>query len=136
MEKEFLPYDLALRLKALGFDEPCLYGYDTFGTVISTSAKWENWNKSLQLTSAPLYHQAFRWFREKYGFDSSFEDDIVEDDSNEEIQMWDFFIFKTKQKSDNKVMTFCSNNFDTYIESYSREEAELACLKKIIEIVE
>ena len=28
MEKEFVPYELALRMKALGFDEPCFGYYD------------------------------------------------------------------------------------------------------------
>jgi len=63
--KEFVSYEDALELKKLGFNEPCLYGYDTFAAVISTSTKWENWNQSLQLVSAPLYQQAFRFFRGK-----------------------------------------------------------------------
>ena len=29
MEKEFVPYELAVKLKALGFDEPCLDQYKT-----------------------------------------------------------------------------------------------------------
>jgi hypothetical protein len=54
MGKEFVPYQQALELKELGFDEPC------FG----------EFNKDEKdgniFTSAPLYQQVFRWFREKY----------------------------------------------------------------------
>lgn len=28
MEKLFLPYELALEIEALGFDEPCLFDYN------------------------------------------------------------------------------------------------------------
>lgn len=28
MNKEFVPYDLAMELKELGFNEPCICGYD------------------------------------------------------------------------------------------------------------
>ena len=85
--------------------------------------------------SAPTYSQAFRFFRDKFKFDCSFEDEIVENDEVEEVEMWNFFIYKTKQKVDDKVMEFCSNNFHSYIECFSREEAELPCLRKLIEIV-
>lgn len=35
MNKEFVPYELAVKLKALGFDEPCLASYETaFGKGI------------------------------------------------------------------------------------------------------
>jgi hypothetical protein len=31
MEKEFVPYELALRMKTLGFDEPCMaHGAESF----------------------------------------------------------------------------------------------------------
>jgi hypothetical protein len=39
MEKEFVPYELALKLKKLGFDEPCfgLYEHGKLGYSFSTS---------------------------------------------------------------------------------------------------
>jgi hypothetical protein len=30
MEKEFVPYGLALRMKVIGFDEPCLGSYYSY----------------------------------------------------------------------------------------------------------
>jgi hypothetical protein len=47
MNKEFIPYEQALELKELGFDEPCI-------------AIW------IDTIPLPLYQQVFRWFREKY----------------------------------------------------------------------
>jgi len=59
MNKEFVPYEQALELKELGFDEPCIMTYLN-GEL----------DKELFLFNhsilAPLYQQAFRWFREKH----------------------------------------------------------------------
>lgn len=68
MEKEFIPYEQALDLKQLGFDEPCMAqwndsnGFDGFGGNYRNS--YFNYPDQI---AAPLYQQAFRWFREKYG---------------------------------------------------------------------
>ena len=128
MNKEFVPYTEAFELKQLGFDEPC------FGWFASDKSLVKDITTKTDFILAPTFSQAFKLFREKYGYDCSFEDELVYDDDDKEIEMWDFFIYKTKQGSDKK-MTFCSNNHDTYVESFCREEAELACLRKLIEIV-
>ena len=36
MEKEFVPYELALRMKELGFDEPCFGYYNNKGYSLLT----------------------------------------------------------------------------------------------------
>ena len=85
MEKEFVPYELAVKLKALGFDEPCfgyyvdgeLRGvnlgieqlggiepyYQRFGFHTLSNHNIDNPNKIV--TTSPTYSQAFRWFRDK-----------------------------------------------------------------------
>ncbi len=102
MEKEFiiefLPYELALKMKQLGFNEPGIASRDM--------------GKGQGLIQIPLYQQAFRWFREKYGLYS-----VI--DGLEHRQY-----YKITQ------LNSCSKEYDTY------EEAELACLEKLIEIVE
>ena len=55
MKNEFIPYEQALALKNLGFDEPC------FGTASDIDITLRSDIKM------PLYQQAFRWFREKHG---------------------------------------------------------------------
>ena len=75
MNKEFVSYELAVKLKELGFDEPCLGFYDGkgdttlyFNNLRNGSGDFEPFNNNKRLTwfGAPLYQQAFRWFREKY----------------------------------------------------------------------
>ena len=115
MKKEFIPYEQALALKELGFDEPCLTSYNENGKIFKV---WENEIvMGITKCSAPLYQQVFRWFREKYG-----------------LYSW------TTMELGNKS-TFCwvlsgehtSTQYAAYFHTY--EEAELACLKKLIEIV-
>lgn len=52
MNKEFIPYEQALELSELGFDEEC-FTYNDNSKIFRAGV---------------LYQQAFRWFREKYGF--------------------------------------------------------------------
>ena len=125
MKNEFVPYDVALAMKELEFDEPCVavyYGdYDErdFENGIALEYResqyyaQKGWSKGLL---APLYQQAFRWFREEYdmaheityagakGRYNAFTDDWVYDSNGE-------------------------------LKKFSYEEAELACLRKLIEIV-
>jgi hypothetical protein len=114
MGKEFVNYEQAIALKELGFDEKCLMYYDYSWTLIE-SGVYE--------CKAPLYQQAFRWFREKHNLFGCIDlhtstpihwyiriDDIIKND----------YIYHSE---DNDL------KFKTY------EEAELECLKKLIEIV-
>ena len=81
MNKEFIPYEQALALKELGFDEPCLstYTWDGFKHDVLTCISENpviikerlNSNNDKYTYSAPLYQQAFRWFREKYQLHST-----------------------------------------------------------------
>jgi len=69
MEKEFLPYQESLELKELGFNEKCAAHYIDEDDL---ELKWKIYrNLSFNTDNcvqAPLYQQAFRFFREKYDF--------------------------------------------------------------------
>lgn len=69
MKKEFLPYKEALALKELGFDEKCAAHYLDEDDL---ELKWEIYrNLSFNTDNcvqAPLYQQAFRFFRDKFNF--------------------------------------------------------------------
>ena len=117
MKKEFVPYEQALELKELGFDEPCLFGFDNCSTPMRCSDLRTNEQKfngvnynSSTYTSQPTFSQAFRWFREKYKVHSSPK-------RYDETKWWV------------EWGTWTSPVFETY------EEAELAWLNKLIEIV-
>jgi hypothetical protein len=122
MNKEFIPYEQALELKELGFDEACICYYDIedIYKLKPTPMKEEinsfPFNSISTMVAAPLYQQAFRWFREKgYRFTLS---------SDYENGIYYFDVWKS-----NQFMFETDYIYNTY------EEAELACLKKLIEIV-
>lgn len=66
MEKEFIPYDLALRMKQLGFDEHCL-GYYTndkdYPFILDVRNLKDKYKEEIKV---PTWNQAFEWFREKH----------------------------------------------------------------------
>lgn len=121
MEREFVGYEEALALKELGFNELCfgyfhyiykkdLIVYPIKGCVNSALLEKE--------VSAPLFQQAFRFFREKYQIEC--------------------YIKSLYEQKENKGFYFGLDDYksrDFYSKTYvSYEEAELACLKKLIEI--
>ena len=127
MTKEFIPYEQALALKELGFDEPCFGYYGDNQELIwkSDYTPWVNSERMLidnKFCSAPTFSQAFRWFRDKRGLVSwiSFRIDL------KKKYLWYITDVKNIAARDGDYI------FDILIESY--EEAELACLKKLIEI--
>jgi hypothetical protein len=120
MTKEFVSYDIALKLKKLGFDEPCLARWIEKDSRDGGGLKLEIWNDEDTVfevkswTKAPTWQSAFRWFREQ-GFISE-----VTSLSNDEYEFYIKWSF---------AYSFLSDIYKTY------EEAELACLDKLIEIV-
>lgn len=127
MNKEFIPYEQALELKELGFDEPC-FGY--FHPIHNNQLLLSTMFRSYYPNNAPLYQQAFRWFRNKHGFIG------IPNVSNYTSE--DKYVFDIFQKGNDEIyfegsdLTFKKKGkkeYDTY------EEAELACLNKLIEIV-
>ena len=71
MEKQFIPYELALKLKELGFDEPCIGAYnmsDGNKFMIATQLSSYNINTGknsdisiIEKVTAPLWQQAFQF---------------------------------------------------------------------------
>jgi hypothetical protein len=127
MEKEFLPYDRALKLKAIGFDERCFTRYYESGKL-ADSLSYLHHNYFGQV-NAPTFQQAFRWFREKYNL---FGEIYIANFGADEYSFDIYDLYEEKTKYDNFIGAGASysGTFDTY------EEVELACLDKLIEIVE
>ena len=123
MKTEFIPYEQALELKQLGFDEPCFAFYDESLYFPNNKNQYGTFcNQPLDASSctAPTYSQAFRWFREKYNLDSYLKPEIVK-----KVRTYDYYIW-------------IDNNEDLEIGVYklsTYEEAELECLVKLIDIV-
>ena len=111
MESLFCPYKQSLALKELRFEEPCMRGWDKNGKI------WYHPDSDIVLDN-PTFSQAFRFFREKYGLHY-----II----CKNIQM-DGYGYREVT-----LIPYMEENENTIFKTY--EEAELECLKKLIEIV-
>ena len=120
MNKEFCTYEQALALKELGFDEPC------FGSYVKGN-EYKDWTLYFEggtflakdypeFISTPLYQQAFRWSRDEYKLVFNFISySIVKPGEYHWSITW-----HDVAKASGIVKTY--------------EEAEQACLYKLIEI--
>lgn len=106
MKKEFIPYEQALELKEIGYDIPSI-----------SSEHGNIWEREI------LYQQAFRWFRDK--------------------KLSDSCVCRYQSKIDGGIYYYYVINHDYGVEETkhygeafsSYEEAELACLNKLMKIV-
>jgi hypothetical protein len=127
MEKEFISYELALRIKQLGFNENCYRVGNPNGAICwrfmdVAGVEGVGIDDILQVyfderwAEIPTFSQSFRWFRENYGY-------------------WSYIKEATKGTCRFYIEKFDEKFFNSdIIDSY--EEAELTCLEKLIEIVE
>ena len=136
-QKEIVPFEQAVGLKRLGFNGSCNYLYNSTDDVpkpfLCDVGLSQDWNSlyihetNRHLMSAPTFSQVFNWFRINYQLPSwvytsdnkKFYYSILK---NKRFMMSDFYVI-TKTK--NPVRPY-----NTY------EEAELACLMKLIKIIE
>jgi len=120
MEKEFIPYEQALDLKELGFDGTnCMRFYNAELSLENTFLYSGN-------VGAPLYQQAFRWFREKHGICTWIQRLYTDD----HVPYYRYSCEKSIESPPNYNRTWV-----TLKEHITYEEAELACLNKLIETV-
>ena len=124
MEKEFIKYEQALELNELGFDYQCANYYSHYGNgqvhlnnLVLCSKIGVETNRDKGIL-APLYQQVFRWFREKHNIIGLVEGGYDDGKNIFTYVIWNGF------KDD-----WCNEHVSTY------EEAELECLRKLIEIV-
>jgi len=130
MKKEFVPYELALELKKLGFDEPCLGAYyQKELRIVHLESKPTQLD---YIILAPLYQQAFRWFREKFGFYYTIWPEFYKNGINFN---WQIRWYLPKDKWTKYVISDGTMQYGDNGEYPSQENAQLACLKKLIEIV-
>jgi len=134
MEKEFVPYELALRLKTLGYNEPCMVYFEqgilkrfepNFLDVQILNSDFNNRLEGHHLSScsAPTWQSAFKWFREKYHIIGEVK---FKGGKTTKTAWYDYLIYSEINWDDKNP----NEQWKTY------EEAETACLTKLIEIVE
>jgi hypothetical protein len=155
MNKEFIPYEQALALKELGFDEECFSYYNLKEEIIFKSC----YNKVPIIMSGkkcgiPLYQQAFDFFEEKYFLSGEIQKQapyqkvtkpywwyMIQDEKGEDLSDWqhrfNVILDKAHQNiegnfvDDDKFIKFL---YDDNFAFETRNEAKLECLKKLMEI--
>ena len=121
--KNFVPYTLAIKLKELGFDEPC-FGYwyteqESYKKVDIQISTIDFLSDEQDYILAPLWQQAFDWMREKHDLQYWLHDGGM---------LGKTFIKITGYKHDKFYMSSS--------EPMEYEEAQEQCLIKLIEIVQ
>lgn len=145
MKELFIPFEQALVLKELGFNEPCfgfyvdgeLRGinlgieelggvgpyYQRFGFHNISNSDINNTTKVV--TTAPIYSQAFKWFRDTYKLHQRIE----------QYYGVNFYFHIEDMVHHRRFDLYPVAVLRVYNESTSQEAAELECLKRLIEIV-
>ena len=123
MKNEFVTYEQALALKELGFDEMCFASIDNFSKLPYVPSKGGNYLNSKDYergnsAACPLKQQVFRWFREKYELGHTICP----------------YYFNTSITELQDVDDYPPQH-EVYVSSpFTYEEAENACIDKLIEI--
>ena len=119
MNREFIPYEQALEIKELGFDEECFGYYFELRNPSEGILTIEKCKNNIDGCLAPTFSQVFRWFRNKHHIDvvigATYDRGKTYYLRIETGPTWGYQYF------DDKSITY--------------EEAEIAVLKKMIEIV-
>lgn len=121
MKEQFLTYEQALALKELGFDEPYYFATYLDSANLIPREEEDGWDLSKGII-APLYQQAFRWFRDKKLTDASINRHGTHDGGYS--YRWDIV---------HEYGVYEERHFKLGYKTY--EEAEDACINEIIELI-
>ncbi len=143
MNKEFIPYEQALELKELGFNEECFGFYTLEGCYFPNTTEL---NSLSYACASPLYQQAFDWFRKQV------YPQIVINEKGDYVQGMlsllplvyhnTYVIHVIKASTSYTIDNFSGAQIPSYETAHkfngnavpTYEEAQLECLKKLIEI--
>ena len=129
IDQKFVPIDIAFELKEIDFKEDCfgyyMKDYDKLVILFPQVASYDNMKVEYRDVSlAPLFQQAFGWFRENHSLyvepcrDGGMWSMVVRDFSNEDEE--------SPQSDKYKVWTIVGDDY---------YRVEIHCLEKLIEIV-
>ena len=141
MTKEFVLFEEALALIKLNFDNPCFGFYENFTKELNIQGFQTSdcplhnqylCKKDDNLILAPSYQQAFKFFRDKYNLQHEL---ISAQKGSWLMTIQD--ISKTTEHGVYNGKRWDLDDLDDFNNlPHTYEQAELACLKKLIEIVE
>lgn len=132
MEEQFVPYKLALKLKELGFNEKC-FGYYADNKLYIHNSKSKNYIN----LEAPLWQQAFDWFRKKHRLDFKID---YQYDTNKKLGYKPQYFIDIHEIVDTGEILFNKQKFsiirhESFKTYKTYEEARQTCLEKLIELV-
>ena len=126
VKAEYIPYNEALKLKLLGFNEECDRAYtEEYKQLISATNG--HTNESIKDTlptkpfTAPTFSQVFKWFRDNHKLEGH-----IKSWKREGEIVYYFSVNKLGEPS-----KFNDNEF----RGKSYEDAELECIKKLINLI-
>lgn len=126
MQNLFIPYSIALQLKEIGFDEPCLFVYSN-KQLKSCSDMWDQNDKNHnQITNheyandveitAPLFEQVLNWFE-----DLGYQNYVASNSYDGKVNYW---------------FAITAPGLLTFTDATGRKtkkDAQIACIRKLIE---
>ena len=118
MNEQFVTYEIALKLKEIGFNEPCFARFNKGNFQMNKLGDWYKHNSGeidKSYLSASLWQQVIDWFRINHNYDIWIE----------HYNKDDTYIFQCPQWNSTKILGY----FKTY------EEAREKAILKAIEIV-
>ena len=87
MENQFVTYEIALKLKELGFNDECLASYHNTKIIGYEKESWlvlnedsDQFLESTFICKAPLWQQIIDWFREKQNICTNIEPITFDDE--------------------------------------------------------
>jgi hypothetical protein len=133
MENQFVSYEKAIELKELGFDELCWAWYnmpdedvrycfsEQRSPITNSHEEWsaQIWKSKVENIGLPTSSQVFKWFREKYDYYC----EIFVDDNKTFGFLISYFV------EDGRADKPIQRGYNSY------EEAEDACINKLIEVI-
>lgn len=132
MKKQFTTYEIALKLKELGFDEECLayFNNDKYRDLICTCENGMDGDFTVHHYSgdvnAPLWQQVINWFDNK--------NIIISIDINPGTLFYRVHLYKRYYHNPDRLIIkeyFLSGEFNNFI---SKEEAHEQAILKAIEL--
>ena len=131
IQYKFIPYNLALELKDLGFDEPCFATYFTIGAWqidCTEGALNLKSNEACEYSIlAPLWQDALDWFREQHNLEYQIQriangnyHAVIHKNTDEYIEIL------------REIRGGC---IDEVVDVYTYEEARLETLERLIQYV-
>lgn len=124
MNEDYVSYELAVKLKPCGFDEPCIaqWACEPDGKPMllgSTAFVFSNAELKGRDVTAPLLYQAQKWLREKKGIA------INVDAHDGDFYTWEA-VFLSNAAQDALIEASLSAKFSPYVEKHGSYERALS----------